>query len=642
MKKRLLVLAVMIVALVSLFAFSVSAKAYGEAEIYYFDCDVDSLSTMTTDNAIFVSKRDASDIITEYSGAFAKTNGEGDAISWFKTGDYDAGNGKIFVSVKSFETLDPTYCTINSNGRYEFVSASGVTKQNIVSINFPNDAGITGYYYGGNYGFYGQTGGYIPANSELLFAYFPNTWRDTNRIVQATPVLEVYFHEDAPIDQISGYDQGQGTLNNTAFHECKSMRKVVFPKTLVKIDDGGNGYGAMYCCENLTELVIYKETPLVYVGQYAFGYCKSLTQIILPNTVKTVKDRAFEGCAKLTKLNLGASVEKLTGQSMTYISPAIQYFYVPNTITEVSGSHIFTNEGGSGGKYSVVFFAGTYDEAKALNDLLGNKNNQKFYTSDYSNMIEWNSEISDDGYVQKATNDKKYYVVYGYNKCLAFYDGHKHDTDCTTADACQNGCGVTAAKTDGHIEKETFVFENGFAFAGVYAVACQNSGCTYGTSEETSPIFVASGYSTNATTGIAGGFAIDTKLLEKFQTINGKTITFGLLVANPDHIANSFFTEDKEVNFAPDKKGALKVDIDSVEYRNLNYTVNGCANYEDLELVICMFAYTDGDVEFIQSTTSNCYVTSVEKTDATLKTVSYKSVVAVANQLDAIVPTKEN
>ena len=106
MKRKLLLLAIMVIALASVLAVSVSAELYGESDIYYFDATVEELSTKTTEDALFYAHRDSADIITEYEGAFPKTNASGDAISWYKLGQATVGSD-IFVAVKSFVTTDP-------------------------------------------------------------------------------------------------------------------------------------------------------------------------------------------------------------------------------------------------------------------------------------------------------------------------------------------------------------------------------------------------------------------------------------------------------------------------------------------------------------------------------------------------------
>ena len=173
--KRFLVLVTATVLFACLFAVSASATTY------YFDADGSATEH------IFECEYDEKEIITTYSGSFAKTNEKGECISWYATDTAVQENGDIYITVKSFVTVSESYCTIDSKGVYRF--KNGPTKRNIVSINFPNDNGITAFVDEGAYGFYTQTGDYLPTRSELLFAYFPNTV-GKNNFSQTTAIVE--------------------------------------------------------------------------------------------------------------------------------------------------------------------------------------------------------------------------------------------------------------------------------------------------------------------------------------------------------------------------------------------------------------------------------------------------------------------
>ncbi|MBQ2810524.1 MAG: hypothetical protein IJF11_06500, partial [Clostridia bacterium] len=93
-------------------------------------------------------------------------------------------------------------------------------------------------------------------------------------------------------------------------------------------------------------------------------------------------------------------------------------------------------------------------------------------------------------------------------------------------------------------------------------------------------------------------------------------------------------------------KGFVVADMSASEYSNIKVMIDGLGANKSLELVIALYAYTDGaDVEFIQSEDTNSACSSVEKTDATLYTVSLTSVVDKPNaSVDALPPyeNKEN
>ena len=451
MKKKIFLMLALTVFFVCIFMLSVSATTF-----YY---DIDGSSS----EPIFQYEMDENKIITSYSGAFAKENSRGEPISWYIVEKTSLENGDVSCTVKSFVTSDPEYCKIQPDGRYMFKTETGVSKNTIVSINFPNDMGIKSFSNGSSYNFCANTGPYAPDVLELLFAYFPNTWTIVDRIVQATKVLEVYFDSESLIEE----------LGDTSFYGCKSLRHVQLPPRLKTLK---NGSGTFYDCASL-EHIDLTSVPLETIGSAAFANCKSLKYIEIPNTVTTIGGNAFsgsglvelrlpasvtvvgerivQGCNSLKKFYFSPNQTNIT-QSITYLSGALQYVYVPNTITEATGSHHFTTQHASYMK-SVLFFAGTREEAEAFITLIGNRNNEKFYTSDFNNFLEWDESISDDEYVAKAVEDNRHYVVYGYSRCGAFFGGHSWSGEDTVVlksyfseigigDTC-NGCGISEIKS---------------------------------------------------------------------------------------------------------------------------------------------------------------------------------------------------
>lgn len=450
MRKVVLVLTA-VVFLACLFAVSASATTY------YFDADGSATEH------IFECEYDEKEIITTYSGSFAKTNEKGECISWYATDTAVQENGDIYITVKSFVTVSESYCTIDSKGVYRF--KNGPTKRNIVSINFPNDNGITAFVDEGAYGFYTQTGDYLPTRSELLFAYFPNTWKDTERLLQSTTVLEAYFHKDASLTWIAGFEQNEAVISNVAFHDCCCLRKIVLPHGVEKFKDGGNGC-VFRNCYNLKTIDLSNLTSLYHIGSHTF-YGSGLEEIILPNSVKVIEDRAFEGMTNLKKIRLGANVEKMVGQSMMYRTNNIQYIYLSNTLKEASGTHIFPSDGNV---RSVIFFTGTLDELEAIKKLIGTNNQGRI---NHTNYLAWDKNITDDQYVAKATEENKNYIVYNYGRCEAFFGGHAMSDD---------------------VEMQFTSYFEPIKFGGV----CTNDGCIYSGVDESltiGAIFEDYGYS---------------------------------------------------------------------------------------------------------------------------------------------------
>ena len=61
------------------------------------------------------------------------------------------------------------------------------------------------------------------------------------------------------------------------------------------------GYRAFADCSSLTSVTI--GNSVTSIGEYAFYYCSSLTSITIPNSVTSIGDDAFYGCSSLTKTN---------------------------------------------------------------------------------------------------------------------------------------------------------------------------------------------------------------------------------------------------------------------------------------------------------------------------------------------------
>ena len=121
------------------------------------------------------------------------------------------------------------------------------------------------------------------------------------------------------------------SIGSNAFEYCRSLTNIVIPSSVTSI-----GYLAFYDCESLTSInvdsnnekymsdngVLYtkdKKTLIKYpskkdgtkyiimqgvasIGDYAFEYCRSLTNVTIPNNVTSIGDYAFNKCDSLSVL----------------------------------------------------------------------------------------------------------------------------------------------------------------------------------------------------------------------------------------------------------------------------------------------------------------------------------------------------
>lgn len=420
-------------------------------------------------------------------------------------------------------------------------------------------------------------------------------------------------------------------LNYGCFYANKKLKKVNIPASVKTIE-------TLIVNNSTLEELIFDDGFSTPLPIDSFKGASGVKRVVFSNQMTTVADRALDSTlgTSLEEFYMGASLKDLGTNNMAWVKQSVKLYAPACFLSEVESINMNTFSWWDASAClptGVVFFTGT----KAQIDSLIEKSTYNRVICKEAELVEWDPSISDDEYVPASG----WRIVYGYNNCTAFYNNvHKFDTDCTSADSCANSCGKTNTKNESHTVKETVAYNNGYAQNGIYCVACTNQGCTYGSDTETvlDPIFKAleeNGYSTNGS-GIAfGGYTVVLDSLKKFNEVNETDITFGIIIANPKYIGDTFML-DGEVNAT---SGFLKVDMTTDEYSDVKVMLDGfTGEAATLELVISLYAYTDsGDVEYIQSQDTKCASSKVTKADATLYTVSLSSVEAKLNtSIDAL------
>ena len=86
-------------------------------------------------------------------------------------------------------------------------------------------------------------------------------------------------------------------IGNDAFYGCNGLTSITIPNSVTTI-----GYSAFYKCSGLSSIVI--PNSVTSIGGAAFSGCSGLTSISIGNSVTNIKEEAFQGCSRLTSVNI--------------------------------------------------------------------------------------------------------------------------------------------------------------------------------------------------------------------------------------------------------------------------------------------------------------------------------------------------
>ena len=380
-------------------------------------------------------------------------------------------------------------------------------------------------------------------------------------------------------------------------------------------------------------------TEPVTMGDAMFGSqwnggAASIEYVKFPNNLVSIGNNTFGKAFSSKTIILGANLESIGTGFLGQSTPSNKDTFVYVSDNFFSKTAVFNNLLGGYDQYHdsllkiTLFYAGSQTDAQKLVDACTALNTG--YTLSQNNVT-FVSANEYDYATHKPSGNNKTTIVYGVNSCDAFYNGaHAFDTDCTTADSCENGCGLTNTKNDSHNNSEKLLFANGITAEGVYTLGCTNDGCGANSKTTVAPVFVAKGYSTNTDkNAINGGYSVDLDSLALYERLIGE-LKYGIIIANANSFGEkTFLDQDNKVN--SDK--ALQVEMDK-QYASFDCSINfGTNTGIDLDLIICAYVIEGDTVTYIQSSTGD---------DVTIGGKSFKSVTLA--QVVALVPAelKEN
>lgn len=361
-------------------------------------------------------------------------------------------------------------------------------------------------------GYVGIGGSWSAGGCKYLIRYevptYVTSFSATSKFEADTNLKEVYFPTHIVIDEETGLEKEVAYVTSISgqnlFSSCSSLEYVhnseFLPAALV--EGNQDGFAG---CRSLKEIKIPETAKSI--GLRCFNECSSLTEVTLPNGLTTLSKMAFANCTSLVTFRFGSGFNKFSSPNNDYEtflnSNKLKYVYLPAsfadnvTATNNQFKNIFNNS-----QKATFFLVGSYDDALESRDKFKATNANKAYGN--AEIVEFDPNVD---YTTYADTLGYSIIVYNYSACEAFYNGEHNVSE--------------------HYSLEYSGEE--FLSTAIKSKACAS--CTYKVDKsELGALFVSLGYSTNGRGSVIQGFSINSDMLSAYEEVLGE-ITYGVIAA---------------------------------------------------------------------------------------------------------------
>ena len=640
MKRKILLIAIMAVALVCLFAFSVSAAEIPEwTDITVVDGMADKSVFGADGTAGATSRVLMSDGIT-YPAYYICNNSNS---LGFNYKDLNSKTGKSYAA-KDVVRLEVPNGTVKTP-QAVLKTANGYTS--LVTVSLPE-----GFTTLNGYTFYGSSS----APSVLVKVDFPSTLTTMgqNEFIDCIALEELIIPEgvtkiskdfarnatalkklvlpstlktiEATAFRYAGISgeivipEGCTSIGQYAFADT-NVKKVVLPSTLETLgtyifyncDSLTEVYSKsttiaaqmFYACDNVTTVVLENTVTIgnqafnnpdggttkinslvlpegiTSIGDYAFTRC-DITEVVLPSSLTTVGKSTFSGCLKLTKVVvLGSTMSESMFQGCSNLNQLV----VTEKLTTMNKQCI-----GSTSASFTTYYTGT--DYERICDIGVKAGADRFSASK-------TTYCTYEDYVAGNYKAKTCMIIYDINLCVAAFGGvhtePQDDGDCTTAVICKMCAEHTFKAAKEHITDERITYES-FLQAGEYYFGCTNDGCSHGTTEKREALFVCLGYSVfvSGKGGVTVGFKVNNTAVSEYAEVSGYTVSYGVFAVAAEKLDENDVFEDED---------AIIAEINNKQFDIFELKIFGFTD-ENKDAKIALGAYVSQTNE--QGTTYSC------------------------------------
>ena len=384
--------------------------------------------------------------------------------------------------------------------------------------------------------------------------------------------------------------------------ERTNITSCVIPSTITSF-----GEYVFRSCTNLKTVSgfddLFDREVLTGIPKYTFEGCTALTTVDFPDDYSSIGEYAFKNCQALTQVfKVPAACTTLVSNSFhtTYFSAVIlsencttiegnafrdskvPVIYMPASVKSIA-SEAFRNMPSN----AVVYYVGTKAKADLLkNNVVNNVVNDEYScNANYNNLIVNATVISLEEYNKLATKSGNY-LVYDYSACDAFYDGQ-------------------------HTNAITYGFDGEDKLTSNY---CKYDGCTRCDEKTTTPygtLITNKGYSKEQ----GGTYFVYTIVFNKdvislyLANTEGATFSYGVVAAK--------YTEDASTGILFDEAGAPIKDCVAIDATGAAYSVyslkitdlDKVENAKSQALYCCAYVVDNGAIKYVADEITNEAVT---------------------------------
>ena len=180
-------------------------------------------------------------------------------------------------------------------------------------------------------GLYDENNNLLATWDELVNVYKLDITKDYNRIEDQGTMYSVLNNNDKLKNGkilIIEENAVNNKIGNRAFEGCKSLTSVIIPNSVTSIGDR-----SFHECTNLTNIEI--PNTVMSIGQRAFYRCSSLKSIIIPNNITSIGVWTFYECTSLENITLGNSVTSIEDSAFFGCS-SLTNITIPSSVTDIS------------------------------------------------------------------------------------------------------------------------------------------------------------------------------------------------------------------------------------------------------------------------------------------------------------------